>query len=96
MTEAELLQEIKYRLGITGDYHDNLLKSLAQDVKEYLYDGGVSKKVVESKASVGVIARGVSDLWNFGSGDGKFSEVFYQRAIQLCLKRDGEIEDEQL
>lgn len=91
MTEAELLQEIKYRLGITGDYHDNLLKSLARDVKEYLCDGGVSSKVVESKASVGVIARGVADLWNYGSGDGNFSEVFYQRAIQLSLKRDDEV-----
>lgn len=85
MTEAELVEQIKVRIGVTGNYHDALLAALAKDVKEYIKDAGADP---ESDASVGVIARGVSDLWNYGSGEGKFSEVFYQRVIQLALKGD--------
>lgn len=86
MTDAELLEEVKTRLALTGIYHDNLISGYIQDVKEYLLDSGVNPDVVNNKVSVGVIARGVADLWNFGSGEGKFSEVFYQRLIQLRYK----------
>lgn len=88
--QLNLLNEVKTRLGLTGTYHDSLLTAYIQDVKDYLLDAGVDSSVVESNASVGVIARGVSDLWNYGSGEGKFSEVFYQRAIQLCYKKVNE------
>lgn len=88
MTEAELLNQIKIRLGITGNYHDNLLTGYANDVKMFMKDSGVSESVINDSASVGVISRGVSDLWNYGAGDGKFSEAFFQRLIQLCLKVD--------
>lgn len=84
MTAAELVTAIKTRLGLTGTFHDNLLAALAQDVKEYLTSAGAD---AESSAAVGVIARGVADLWNFGSGDGKFSEVFYQRVSQLVIEK---------
>ena len=82
---TELLQGIKERLGITGEYHDKLLTAYADDVKAYMLDAGVLQSVIDSDASVGVISRGVADLWNYGAGDGKFSEVFYQRLIQLSL-----------
>lgn len=85
MTDAELLSQVKIRLGITGTYHDDLLTGYIADVKLYLTDAGVPASVLQSDASVGVIARGVSDSWNFGSGDGKFSEMFYQRAAQLAI-----------
>lgn len=83
MTDAELLSQVKIRLGITGTYHDDLLTGYITDVKLFLTDAGVPASVLTSNASVGVIARGVSDSWNFGSGDGKFSQMFYQRAEQL-------------
>lgn len=83
MTEVDLLTKVKTRLGITGDYHDELLTAYIEDVKYYLRDAGVSDDVLESDASVGVISRGVSDSWNYGSGDGTFSEIFYQRVAQL-------------
>lgn len=83
----DLLQEIKVRLSITGDYHDELLSALAIDVKDFMLSSGVSAEVVESAKSVGVIARGVADLWNMGSGEGKYSEVFFQRVSQLVLER---------
>lgn len=87
MTAEELLSEIKTRLCITGEYHDAMLTALAQDVKDYLTSAGAD---AESETAVGVIARGVADLWNMGAGDGRFSEVFYQRAGQLAIEKAGE------
>lgn len=81
-----LVEEIKVRLAITGNHHDSLLLAYANDTKDYLLSAGVLQEVLESKKSLGIIARGVADLWNFGSGDGKFSQVFYQRAIQLAME----------
>lgn len=78
-----LIEEIKTRLAITGNHHDSLLLAYANDTKEYLLSAGVSLEVLESEKSIGIIARGVSDMWN---GEGKFSEMFYQRAIQLTAE----------
>lgn len=85
MDDTELLKEIKTRLQIEGDYHDALLLAYAEDVKAYMLSGGVKPRVINGSSSIGCIARGVADLWNYGSGEGKFSEVFYQRVIQLSL-----------
>lgn len=94
MTDAELLSKVKIRLGITGEFHDELLQGYIDDVKAYLTDAGVPAATLSSEASVGVIARGVSDSWNFGSGDGKFSEMFYQRAAQLAIVETGGTDNE--
>lgn len=83
MTDAELLTQVKLRLGITGAYQDGLLSGYIDDVKAFLTDAGVPTQVINSNASIGVIARGVADTWNYGSGDGEFSKMFFQRAAQL-------------
>lgn len=83
MTEAELLNKIKTGLGITGTYQDETLKIYIDDVKEYLLNAGVNSETINSSAAVGVILRGVADLWNYGSGNADFSEYFIQRATQL-------------
>ena len=44
---------------------------------------GVPAAVLISEKAIGAIARGVSDLWNYGSGGGSLSPYFYQRVIQL-------------
>ena len=85
MDDIEMLNGIKTRLGITGDYHNDLLMAYAEDVKAYMLSGGVRPSVINGSSSIGCIARGVADLWNYGSGEGKFSDVFYQRVIQLAL-----------
>ncbi len=90
----DILNEVKTRLGITGDYQDGLLKGYIQDVKDYLLDAGVDPLVINEKVSIGIIARGVADLWNYGSGEGKLSETFYQRAIQLRYKTPTETLEE--
>ena len=75
---------------ITGDYHDSALLGYIEDVKNYLLDAGVSSDIVNNKLSVGVITRGVADIWNYGAGDGMFSKIFYERVIQLRYKEVNE------
>lgn len=84
--EAELLEKVKAALGITGAYQDETLRLYIDDVKEYLKDAGVSENIINSTASIGVITRGVADLWNYGSGNTELSPYFYQRAAQLVYK----------
>ena len=81
-----MLEQVKKSLGITGSYQDNTIQEYIDEVKRYLIDGGVPKEVVNHSSSVGIIARGVSDLWNYGSGGTSFSPYFIQRAIQLSGK----------
>lgn len=82
MTNAELLTHVKNALGISGTYQDNTLSEYITEVVTFLTDAGVS----ESNISAGIVARGVSDLWSYGSGNGKLSEYFMQRAAQLSYK----------
>lgn len=82
----ELLKRVKEALGITGDYQDPTLSIYIDEVKEFLHDGGVQEEIVNSTAAIGVISRGVSDLWNYGSGNAQLSLYFMQRASQLALK----------
>lgn len=76
------LDDIKNALGIVGDYQDATLQIYFNEVVEFLADAGVSN----SNMTAGIIARGVSDLWNYGSGEGKLSLYFMQRATQLAYK----------
>lgn len=84
MGTEELLIKVKRDMGLTGDFHDEVIKDYIQYVKDFLLDGGVPKEVVDSSSSVGAIVQGVNDMWgNEGSG---FSNLFITRAIQLASK----------
>lgn len=80
-----ILNDVKSNLGITGTFQDTTIQGWIDEIKEFLLDGGVAKTVVDSIKAKGVISRGVSDLWNYGAGDGKLSPYFYQRATQLSF-----------
>lgn len=84
---AELLTAVKNSLNISGTQFDTTLQLYIDEVKEYLKSAGVAYSdecnVVGSTLAVGCISRGVADLWNYGNGDTKLSEYFYQRADQL-------------
>lgn len=82
MTDAELLTKVKKALGITGAYQDDALTEYISEVKSFLIDAGVSSEYITS----GIVSRGVTDLWNYGAGDGRLSEYFIQRAAQLSYK----------
>ena len=80
---AEILAGVKSALGIEGNYQDATLTEYIDEVMTFLTDSGVSAANIK----VGLIARGVSDLWNYGAAGGKLSEYFIQRAAQLAFKR---------
>lgn len=81
-----LLVEIKNRLSITDDFHNDLLSGYAEDVKGYMLSAGVLQSVIDSEKSVGAIAKGVSDMWISGS----LSELFKERVIQLTFEKESE------
>lgn len=83
MTDT-ILKGVKSALGITGDYQDPTLKIYINEVMAYMKSAGVAEAVINSEVSVGVIARGVTDLWNYNGGAGKLSDYFYQRVSQLA------------
>jgi hypothetical protein len=83
MSTDEMLSHVKNAIGVTGDYQDETLKEYINEVIAFLNDAGVPS----SKITPGIVARGVSDLWNYGAGEGKLSSYFMVRATQLSLKR---------
>jgi hypothetical protein len=85
MAEAIMLEKVKKALGIEGDYQNDTLSEYIDEVTEFLTDAGIQ----HSKITAGIVARGVSDLWSYGSGNGKLSDYFLQRAAQLRYKSKG-------
>lgn len=77
------LNDVKNALGITGDYQNDTLQVYFDEVVSFLRDAGVAETHITS----GIVARGVADLWNYGSGEGKLSQYFMQRAAQLSYKK---------
>lgn len=77
------LADVKNALGITGDYQDATLQIYFDEVMAFLDDAGVAQSNITS----GLVARGVADLWNLGSGTGRLSQYFMRRASQLSYKK---------
>ena len=77
-----MLENVKKALGITGTYQDDTLTVYINEVVDFLKGAGVA----EANITTGLVARGVSDLWNYGGAEGKLSEYFFQRAAQLAYK----------
>lgn len=90
MDNENLLIKVKKGLGITGDYQDETILIYVDEVKQYMLSAGVSKSVVDSSLSIGTIIRGVSDLWDYGSGSTGLSPYFKERCIQLREKEGAE------
>lgn len=82
MNRNEMLQKVKTSLNITGTYQDATISEYIDEVIAFLTDAGVS----EDNVTAGIVARGVSDLWNYGDGSGELSPYFKMRAIQLVAK----------
>ena len=77
------LDSVKAALGITGTYQDETIQQYVDEVVSFLVDSGVAQKNI----TTGIVARGVSDLWNYGGAEGKLSPYFIQRATQLAYKK---------
>lgn len=76
------LDNVKAALNITGCYQDPTIQLYMDEVVGFLTESGVKSADI----TTGLVARGVSDLWNYGGAEGKLSEYFMQRAAQLSLK----------
>lgn len=87
------LETVKAMLGITGTYQDKALLGYVMEVIDYMVSAGVSQKTANSERAVGIVTRGVSDLWNYGSGGTTLSPYFQQRVIQLCYEVKDEPEE---
>lgn len=87
MADATILAGVKAALGVTSDFMDTTISVYIDDVTDYMSGAGVPDSVIA--ASVGVIARGVNDIWTNTSGVAKYSPYFYDRVSQLVLRSRG-------
>lgn len=84
MADAATITAVKNALGITGTFMDSTIAIYIDEVTDYMRTAGVSDDTIST--TYGVVARGVSDLWNNQSGSGKLSPYFYDRVTQLAIK----------
>lgn len=76
------LENVKNAIGVTGEHLDATLQVYFDEVVDFLTDAGVKPQNI----TTGIVARGVTDLWSYGTGEGKLSPYFLQRAAQLAFK----------
>lgn len=77
------LEDVKTATGLTGEYQNGTVEIWLNEVIDFLRDAGVA----ESNITCGIAARGVLDLWDYDSGQGKLSQYFMRRASQLSFKK---------
>lgn len=87
MADTAILAGVKAALGVTSDFMDATISLYIDDVTDYMSGAGVPDDVIA--ASVGVIARGVNDIWTNTSGVAKYSPYFYDRVTQLAMRAGG-------
>lgn len=80
-----MVDAVMTALGLEGnEFQRPTIEFYVDEVNEYLKDAGVPEDVIGTKPTVGIVARGVADLWSYGAGNGKLSVYFKERAIQLA------------
>lgn len=83
----EILNGVKNALNVTGTFQDDTISGYIAEVMDYMSGAGVSDAIIS--ASVGTIARGVSDLWDNDGGNVRLSPYFINRVVQLALRSTG-------
>lgn len=74
------IQGVMTTLGL-GEYQEATISVYFDEVVEFIKGAGVP----EAAITTGLVARGVVDIWNYGSGEGRLSEYFKMRVAQLAL-----------
>ncbi len=87
MASAAMLTAVKNALGVTGTFTDTTISVYIDEVVDYMSGAGVSAAIIA--ASPGVVARGVSDLWDNDGGNVRFSPYFHERVTQLVMRSGG-------
>lgn len=83
----EILTGVKNALNVTGTFQDATITGYIVEVMDYMSGAGVSDAIIS--ASVGTIARGVSDLWDNDGGNVRLSPYFMNRVAQLVYRSTG-------
>lgn len=78
---AANIDDVAKAIGVS-DYQIPTITVYFDDVCGFLREAGVKDEYITS----GLVARGVLDLWDYGSGTGRLSDYFKQRATQLSYK----------
>lgn len=82
MSSTAMLTKVKNALGIGENTAlDDTLTEYIDETIAFIESAGVPEDAI----TAGLVARGVSDLWNYGSGGGQLSEYFKLRTIQLAV-----------
>lgn len=82
MSSTEMLTKVKNALGIGENTAlDDTLTEYIDETIAFIRGAGVPENAI----TAGLVARGVSDLWNYGSGGGTLSEYFKMRTIQAAV-----------
>lgn len=89
LTTQEQITQIKQALGIGNGIPDATINVWLSDVKDFMLNAGVPSSVINADTTIGTLARGVSDTWNYGDGDTAYSMVFKMRVTQLALGNRG-------
>ena len=85
MNESEILEAVKKALNISGDYQNDTLQIYVDVTIQFMINAGIPEDKVRSSSCVGILARGVNDLWIYGEG-ATFSNAFVMLVSQLALK----------
>lgn len=74
-------QQVKEVMGVTGNSLDFQLQPVYEQIVKFIKNAGVP----ESEITPALIARGVLDTWNNGSGGTELSEYFKMCVVQLAF-----------
>lgn len=88
LTKEELYIKTREAMGIHVSYQDDQLKPRFLTVFQYLKNAGISEAKLLSEDAVGLLATGVSDLWNYGAGGTTFSPFFYDASKNLLMSAE--------
>lgn len=87
---VDIVSAVMTALGLEGNtFQRPTIELYVAEVNEYLKDAGVPEDIIGTETTVGIVARGVADLWSYGAGNGKLSIYFKERAIQLASASSG-------
>ena len=89
LTNEQQITQIKQALGIGDGIPDATINVWLSDVKDFMLNAGVPTSVINADTSIGTLARGVSDTWNYGDGNTDYSNAFKMRVSQLALGNIG-------
>ena len=87
MADTALLAAVKTALGVTSDYMDATISLYIDSVVDYMRGAGVSAELCA--VSVGVVSRGVNDIWTGAAGGAEYSKQFYDMVSQFVLRSRG-------